>query len=167
MQLLISGEKSGKILWTYLIFGGPVLVDMTQITDQIHLGGWPTKWPDDIDAIIALYHHQQPRYAIPSHAKGFVSIQLSDEGDERPDNTWFDAQTGILRKYVEKDCRVLVHCAAGVSRSPTLVIAYLMRYNGLTMEQAMDYVGQRRDIIYPNPTFRLALKEYEEHLKAK
>lgn len=30
----------------------------------------------------------------------------------------------------------LVHCAAGMSRSPALVMAYLMRYRGVTLSQA-------------------------------
>lgn len=56
--------------------------------------------------------------------------------------------------------KVLVHCHFGVSRSATLVIAYIMQKYGLSFEQAFAYVRQRRKFINPNPGFVEQLKEY-------
>ncbi|XP_028037862.1 dual specificity protein phosphatase 1B-like [Bombyx mandarina] len=55
---------------------------------------------------------------------------------------------------------VLVHCHFGVSRSATLVIAYIMEKYKLTFEQAYVYVRQRRRFINPNPGFVKQLREY-------
>lgn len=54
----------------------------------------------------------------------------------------------------------LVHCMAGISRSTTLLIAYLIRYKGMKSDDALHYVRARRSIINPNPGFWNQLKQY-------
>lgn len=56
----------------------------------------------------------------------------------------------------------LVHCRAGISRSATCVIAYLMKTRKWSVNRAMAYVRSRRRIIKPNPGFLEQLKKYEE-----
>lgn len=47
----------------------------------------------------------------------------------------------------------LVHCSAGISRSATIVIAYLMRKNGLSLHAAYSHVKSLRPAISPNLDF--------------
>ncbi|KAM3455743.1 hypothetical protein MY3296_002161 [Beauveria thailandica] len=47
---------------------------------------------------------------------------------------------------------VLVHCRAGISRSATIVIAYLMRKYGLSADEALAEVKAKRRV-RPNPNF--------------
>ncbi|KAJ9575752.1 hypothetical protein L9F63_007398 [Diploptera punctata] len=54
--------------------------------------------------------------------------------------------------------RVYVHCNAGVSRSPSVVIAYLMKTKTVSYEQAFLQVKQKRHVINPNPGFIQQLK---------
>lgn len=56
---------------------------------------------------------------------------------------------------------VLVHCQAGVSRSTTLVAAYLMREMGLNVEQAVQKVRKVRQQVDPTDFFMLQLELYE------
>ncbi|KAL4648478.1 dual specificity protein phosphatase 18-like [Arapaima gigas] len=58
----------------------------------------------------------------------------------------------------------LVHCAAGMSRSPALVIAYLMKYKKCTLQQAYKWVVNCRPFIRPNAGFWRQLLEYEKVL---
>lgn len=57
--------------------------------------------------------------------------------------------------------RVLVHCEAGISRSPTICMAYLMKTMKLCLDEAFDYIKQRRSIISPNFSFMGQLQQYE------
>ncbi len=57
--------------------------------------------------------------------------------------------------------KVLVHCQMGISRSPTIVIAYLMKRNDLTYDMAFNEVKLKRSIIDPNILFLSQLCDYE------
>ena len=56
---------------------------------------------------------------------------------------------------------VQVHCAAGRSRSATIVISYIMSQNKQTLEKAHEYVLSKKNNIDPNDGFLKQLKDYE------
>uniref|UniRef100_A0A8C9ZYP8 Dual specificity protein phosphatase n=1 Tax=Sander lucioperca TaxID=283035 RepID=A0A8C9ZYP8_SANLU len=60
--------------------------------------------------------------------------------------------------------RVFVHCLMGVSRSATLVLAFLMIVEGLRLLQAVAAVRPHRDIC-PNPGFLLQLRSLDMGLE--
>uniref|UniRef100_A0A8C6ZKC6 Dual specificity protein phosphatase n=1 Tax=Nothoprocta perdicaria TaxID=30464 RepID=A0A8C6ZKC6_NOTPE len=60
--------------------------------------------------------------------------------------------------------KILVHCEAGISRSPTICMAYLMKTKRLRLEEAFDYVKQRRSLISPNFGFMGQLLQYESEI---
>jgi protein tyrosine phosphatase len=64
----------------------------------------------------------------------------------------------FIDKNIKQGRKVLVHCEAGVSRSASLVIAWLMFSQKWTYQQALDYTKGKRDIIYPNFRFEQDLK---------
>ena len=66
-----------------------------------------------------------------------------------------------------KDCRgrVLVHCQAGISRSATICLAYLMMKKRVRLEEAFEFVKQRRSIISPNFSFMGQLLDFERTLQ--
>lgn len=60
--------------------------------------------------------------------------------------------------------KVLVHCEAGISRSPTICMAYIMRTQRLRLEAAFDIVKQRRRVISPNFSFMNQLQQFESEV---
>lgn len=67
-----------------------------------------------------------------------------------------------------KECRgrVLVHCQAGISRSATICLAYLMMKKRVRLEEAFEFVKQRRSIISPNFSFMGQLLQFESQVLA-
>ncbi|XP_076288454.1 dual specificity protein phosphatase 19 [Lasioglossum baleicum] len=65
------------------------------------------------------------------------------------------ASIGKCRKIIDENRNenILVHCNAGVSRSPTIVISYLMVSEGLFFDDAYCKVKKVRDRIKPNEGF--------------
>ncbi|KAJ8286133.1 hypothetical protein GJAV_G00034910 [Gymnothorax javanicus] len=59
--------------------------------------------------------------------------------------------------------KILVHCAVGVSRSATLVLAYLMIREHMTLVDAIKTVNDRRGII-PNRGFLRQLLQLDRTL---
>jgi predicted protein tyrosine phosphatase len=60
--------------------------------------------------------------------------------------------------------QVLVHCLAGISRSATVVLAYLMQSHRMTFRDAIVHVKSRRPIVYPNSGFLRQLVAFERSL---
>ena len=57
---------------------------------------------------------------------------------------------------------VLVHCFFGVSRSASLVIAFIMRKHHMPYERAFEKVRRRRNRVWPNTGFVTQLRLYQE-----
>jgi len=62
---------------------------------------------------------------------------------------------------------VLVHCAAGVSRSASVLCYYLMTKYGWSYSQAVAFLQARRSIVSPNEEFRRQLIAYQGWMDAR
>jgi hypothetical protein len=90
------------------------------------------------------------------------------------DNTDFDIikYFNEIYDYIEncrkQKCRILIHCYAGISRSATIVTAYMMRkymndFN-FSHKNVLKYIKNCRHIIEPNAGFLKDLNAYEKIL---
>ena len=59
----------------------------------------------------------------------------------------------------QTDFKILIHCVAGVSRSATVILYYLLtrRNQELSLAQLLQYMREKRPIVSPNPSFMRAL----------
>ena len=67
-----------------------------------------------------------------------------------------------LQDWYRQEYRVLVHCRAGISRSPTVVIAWMMLCNNMSFDDAWKKVVAARNYIRPNDYFMKFLKNLEK-----
>jgi protein-tyrosine phosphatase len=72
---------------------------------------------------------------------------------------FFSTTFHFIRKNLLKG-NVLVHCQAGISRSCTIVIAYLMQQMYISFGEAYKIVIAKRPIAYPNKGFIRQLKNF-------
>ena len=71
---------------------------------------------------------------------------------------------GECLNFIKGDDKILVHCAAGASRSATVVIAYIMWIKKMPFKEALEFVQKKRFIVYPNPGFIHQLQIFEKEL---
>ncbi|KAF2459677.1 protein-tyrosine phosphatase-like protein [Lineolata rhizophorae] len=74
---------------------------------------------------------------------------------------WIDAGLGEKRNDAENEQRqrgVLVHCVQGISRSGSIVVAYLMRKLKIEYSAALALAREARPIIFPNQGFERQLR---------
>ena len=64
----------------------------------------------------------------------------------------FDEGCDFIHTWLDKG-PVLVHCAAGVSRSAAMVICYLMRLERWRFAKAYTFVKSKRRVVEPNSGF--------------
>eukprot|EP01116_Phalansterium_solitarium_P004596 TRINITY_DN1562_c0_g1_i1.p1 TRINITY_DN1562_c0_g1~~TRINITY_DN1562_c0_g1_i1.p1 ORF type:complete len:180 (-),score=40.08 TRINITY_DN1562_c0_g1_i1:461-1000(-) len=137
---------------------------MHNIRDGIFLGSYAAY--DDCELlkkhgvthVLTVAAHFPPRYP-----DDFVYKQVSIMDEESADLlSHLPACIEYIRGALESGGKVLVHCAAGVSRSATVVIAYLMVNEGMSVTEARDAVKLKRPIIWPNPGFMRQLGLFEQ-----
>lgn len=71
----------------------------------------------------------------------------------------------LIDSIRDKNGRVFVHCHAGISRSATICIAYIMKTMQCDLSKAYDFVKQKRSCISPNLHFMGQLLEFEKQLQ--
>lgn len=67
----------------------------------------------------------------------------------------------LCQSTVEKPNNVYIHCAAGISRAPTICAAFLMRELGITATLALNLIKLSRPYVAPNAGFLNQLYNYQ------
>ncbi|XP_035001332.1 dual specificity phosphatase 29 isoform X5 [Hippoglossus stenolepis] len=82
-------------------------------------------------------------------------------------DVYFQPAADFIQKALKSpDGKVLVHCIMGMSRSSTLVLAYLMIHRQLPLKRALQKLIQKR-AIYPNRNFLALLLDLDLQLTRK
>eukprot|EP01099_Mayorella_cantabrigiensis_P004067 TRINITY_DN3055_c0_g1_i1.p1 TRINITY_DN3055_c0_g1~~TRINITY_DN3055_c0_g1_i1.p1 ORF type:complete len:186 (+),score=44.36 TRINITY_DN3055_c0_g1_i1:36-560(+) len=101
---------------------------------------------------------------------GFGIETLFIKVDDVPQESilpYFEETNHFLDRAFKEQQKVYVHCQAGISRSSTIVISYIMRSRNMNLPEAFAFVKERRPIINPNTGFIMQLEKYEEQLFGK
>jgi hypothetical protein len=114
----------------------------------------------NIKYILNISKEDSPEGSPESRGYRYMKLSLDDNSDV-PIAQYFDISHKFIEDARARNTGVLVHCRKGVSRSATIVIAYVMKHQGIPFEDAFEYVKQKRSIINPNLGFVLALEALE------
>ena len=158
--------------------------DINEIIPHLYISNWDTSNNPEIirfyniKAVITLETTNKPtrilRYYYGNKID-FMHIQIIDSKDSDIDKH-FDSTYNFIQKHISKNENVLIHCAAGISRSATIILNYILRnmflnYN-LKQENpenilihALNIARSKRPIINPNPGFINQLLEKIKYYK--
>jgi protein-tyrosine phosphatase len=137
---------------------------MSEIQENLFIGSYhdALKEGEQFDIIISalcVSEYRMFEMDVPYHVEWHKLILMDTDEEEIYD--YFNQVDAILRRGLREGKRILVHCAAGRSRSPTLVIAHLMMEHNWTRKEAIEFVSRKRMIIEPNDGFMNQLKSLE------
>jgi protein-tyrosine phosphatase len=101
-----------------------------------------------------------------SYTKPYTPVitLLSNDISSFKIDKYFDVFCDMMYGMEQRRESCLVHCMQGISRSATMVAAYLIRRYGMTAVQAVEELRQKRHIVNPNPGFMKMLQKYHKKL---
>ncbi|XP_061490851.1 dual specificity protein phosphatase 13B-like [Rhineura floridana] len=112
-------------------------------------------------------------YNINTGARYYRDLPIEYYGVQAFDDTSFDisiffhdAANFIHKALKTGGGKVFIHCAMGLSRSATLVLAYLMIHENLTLVEALKSVDSHRGIC-PNTGFLIQLQALDIKLNSE
>ena len=77
----------------------------------------------------------------------------------------FDPVSDAIHEVLQQSGKsVLVHCKASLSRSPALILAYLMKYQNMSLMEAGRLLKSKWDATWPCDRFSYDLVTYERDL---
>ncbi|XP_042899230.1 dual specificity protein phosphatase 10 [Parasteatoda tepidariorum] len=106
---------------------------------------------------------QVPGYC-DEHGFAFLRLPAMDSYQQNI-KQYFKKAFAFIDEARQRNSAVLVHCQAGISRSATIVIAYLMYHTNMSSMDAYKMVKNKRPIISPNLHFMGQLVELEHVLR--
>ena len=137
--------------------------NIDKITDKIYLGGIDGAneinylKQEGITNILSLIGDESPDYE-----KGLFERLIFNADDITREDLFRFFKDSI--EFIENSDKIYIHCSAGMSRSASIVIAYLMWKEHIKFKEAFDFVKEKRHSIEPNGGFIMQSKYFESLL---
>jgi len=143
--------------------------ECSKVAEHIYLGGDAVARDRDILKKNGITHVLNcVGFVCPEYFKSdfvYRTLWLQDSPTEDITSILYDV-FDYFEDVKEQKGRVFVHCCQGVSRSTSLVIAYLMWREGQSFEDAFQYVKEARGIADPNMGFACQLLQCQKRVHA-
>lgn len=93
----------------------------------------------------------------------YQHLPLSDSGKDDLAHYLPKAWEFLVDALSQPGSKVLVHCNLGRNRGPTIVISYLIKFEGWSFEEAFDHLAAKRPDIQPHPRYEETLRALSEN----
>lgn len=103
---------------------------------------------------------------LPDKDKHYLCIMAADTPDQNL-SQYFSVCNDFIHAARIRDGVVLIHCLAGMSRSVTVAVAYIMSVTNLSWKEALKVVRAGRAVANPNLGFQTQLQEFETNKLAE
>ncbi|XP_059317652.1 protein-tyrosine-phosphatase MKP1 [Lycium ferocissimum] len=141
----------------------------SKVAEHVYLGGDAVARDKDILKQNGITHVLNcVGFVCPEYFKSdfvYRTLWLQDSPSEDITSILYDVFDYFEDVRVQNG-RVFVHCCQGVSRSTSLVIAYLMWREGQSFDDAFEYVKAARGIADPNMGFACQLLQCQKRVHA-
>ncbi|XP_063920213.1 dual specificity protein phosphatase 22 isoform X2 [Zophobas morio] len=98
--------------------------------------------------------------------KHYLCVMASDSPDQNL-TQYFSLCNDFIHAARLREGNVLIHCLAGMSRSVTVAVAYIMSVTNLNWKEALKVVRAGRAVANPNLGFQKQLQDFEATRVAK
>lgn len=158
--------SNSKVVYTFRVFQRHSA--LSEITENLYLSGigginaenlHAAKITHVINMAVELDEYDYPDPDLQIH-----KFRLKDSIDEDI-YTRLEEYVQLIDDIQKNGGRILVHCVAGVSRSATVCIAYLVKIHQISLRDAHQHVLECRNVVFPNNGFWRALIRYEERVR--
>lgn len=105
--------------------------------------------------------HDNPKHLYPE--KHYLCVMAADNPDQDLTQFFSVCNDFIHGARLRHESNVLIHCLAGMSRSVTICIAYIMSVSNLNWREALRVVRVGRKIANPNSGFQIQLQDFENN----
>lgn len=144
-------------------------MNFSKLDDLLYQGGAPdyaiphgiAVFPDQIQAVLNLFEVQD--VVTPGRLKAQLWLPI-DDGPPFPGVAWLDMAVNFVDVCIKDGWPTYVHCAAGISRSGLVTVAYFMKTQKMKRDVALARVQEKRPICNPNAYFMDGLKKYGKAL---
>lgn len=107
-------------------------------------------------------------YGLPdSWVQGLEYLHVPTEDLSAPDIEKIDAAVDFIDEQIKNKEPVMVHCAAGIGRTGTILASYLVKYQNLSAKEAIERVRAERPGSIQSESQEIAISVYEKFLKTK
>ncbi|KAK6022594.1 dual specificity phosphatase, catalytic domain protein, partial [Ostertagia ostertagi] len=143
-----------------------VFGQISEITDHLFLSGAGCLKPEKIKQKRIVFVVNATTEEPNSYIQGveYMKVRIDDHPYARIQD-YFDQVADKIKAVKDRGGKTLVHCMAGVSRSASLVMIYLVKHERMTLRQAYHYVRSARPVIRPNVGFWKQMVDFERRLR--
>jgi atypical dual specificity phosphatase len=170
----VDHNVSTELIWRHRHKPNDLHFQISRILDHLYMGS------ADISQNLEILQSRNITRVIncteelPTHypeVLKYIRIPVPDEQKSKIDQ-FFDESAAFIHELkpsadqeVPEAC--FVHCSAGISRSASIVLSYLIQHEEMTLVQAWKHTSERRPVVSPNVSFMEQLSQLEERVTGK